>query len=101
VVASRIPATASSTCTTTWTAGNWPAHPAVAAGLGVTAVELMPVHQFISERPLAAAGRSNYWGYNTIAFLAPHNRYSSSSEPHGQVTEFKSMVKSLHGRASR
>ena len=64
--------------------------------LGVTAVELMPVHQFISERQLAAGGRSNYWGYNTIAFLAPHNGYSSSAEPHGQVTEFKSMVKALH-----
>ena len=64
--------------------------------LGVTAVELMPVHQFISERRLAADGRSNYWGYNTIAFLAPHNGYSSSTEPHGQVTEFKSMVKALH-----
>jgi isoamylase len=60
--------------------------------LGVTAVELMPVHQFISERRLAAGGRSNYWGYNTIAFLAPHNGYSSSTEPHGQVTEFKSMA---------
>ena len=64
--------------------------------LGVTAVELMPVHQFISERRLAAGGRSNYWGYNTIAFFAPHNGYSSSTEPHGQVTEFKSMVKTLH-----
>src|SRR5450631_161710 len=64
--------------------------------LGVTAVELMPVHQFISERRLAASGRSNYWGYNTIAFLAPHNGYSSSTEPHGQVTEFKSMIKTLH-----
>jgi len=64
--------------------------------LGVTAVELMPVHQFISERRLAVGGRSNYWGYNTIAFLAPHNGYSSSTEPHGQVSEFKSMVKTLH-----
>ena len=64
--------------------------------LGVTAIELMPVHQFVSERELAAGGRANYWGYNTIAFLAPHNAYSSSTEPHGQVAEFKSMVKALH-----
>jgi len=64
--------------------------------LGVTAVELMPVHQFISGRRPAAGARANYWGYNTIAFLAPHNGYSSSAEAHGQVTEFKSMVKSLH-----
>ena len=64
--------------------------------LGVTAVNLMPVHQFISERELAAAGRTNYWGYNTIAFLAPHNGYSSSAEPDGQVAEFKLMVKTLH-----
>jgi glycogen operon protein len=64
--------------------------------LGVTAVELMPVHEFISEQQLAAGGRSNYWGYNTIGFLAPHNGYSSSTEPHGHVTEFTSMVKALH-----
>ena len=64
--------------------------------LGVTAVELMPVHQFISERALTAGGRANYWGYNTIGFLAPHNAYSSSAEPDGQVSEFKSMVKALH-----
>ena len=62
----------------------------------MTAVELMPVHQFISERRLAAQARSNYWGYNTIASFAAHNVYSSSTEPHGQVTEFKSMVKALH-----
>jgi isoamylase len=64
--------------------------------LGVTGVKLMPVHQFVSERELVAGGRTNYWGYNTIAFLAPHNAYSSSTEPHGQVAEFKSMVKALH-----
>ena len=64
--------------------------------LGVTAVELMPVHQFVSERRLPDGGWSNYWGYNTIGFLAPHNGYSSAAEPHGQVTEFKSMVKALH-----
>ena len=64
--------------------------------LGVTAVKLMPVHQFVPEPELAARGLTNYWGYNTIAFLAPHNGYSSSTEPHGQVAEFKSMVKALH-----
>src|SRR6266567_1097719 len=75
------------------------AHPAVLghlARLGVTAVELMPVHQFVSERPLAARGLANYWGYNTIAFLAPHNRYSSAAGPDSQVAEFKAMVKALH-----
>jgi isoamylase len=66
--------------------------------LGVTAIELMPVHQFVPEQRLAERGLTNYWGYNTIGFLAPHNAYSSSStaEPHGQVAEFKAMVKALH-----
>jgi isoamylase len=60
--------------------------------VGVTAVELMPVHQFVPEQALAARNLANYWGYNTIAFLAPHNRYAHS-EP---VREFKEMVKALH-----
>ncbi len=64
--------------------------------LGVTAIELMPVHQSVPEHELAERGLTNYWGYNTIGFLAPHNAYSSSAEPHGQVAEFKSMVKALH-----
>jgi isoamylase len=64
--------------------------------LGVTAVELMPVHQHVTEGPVKARGLTNYWGYNTIAFLAPHNSYSRAAEPHGQVAEFKSMVKALH-----
>src|SRR6266581_5261068 len=75
------------------------AHPAVIehlTRLGVTAVELMPVHQYVSERPLADRGLTNYWGYNTIAFLAPHNRYASGARPDGQVAEFKAMVKALH-----
>jgi isoamylase len=75
------------------------AHPAVIdhlTRLGVTAVELMPVHQSVSEPALARRGLSNYWGYNTIAFLAPDNRYSSSAAPYGQVAEFKAMVKALH-----
>jgi isoamylase len=64
--------------------------------LGITAIELMPVHQSVPEQPLTARGLTNYWGYNTIGFFAPHNGYSSSPEPHGQVAEFKSMVKALH-----
>ncbi|MGO9078745.1 MAG: glycogen debranching protein, partial [Streptosporangiaceae bacterium] len=64
--------------------------------LGVTAVELMPVHQFVSEQVLAGRGLANYWGYNTIAFFAPHNTYASSASAHGQVAEFKAMVKALH-----
>src|SRR5215469_5698185 len=64
--------------------------------LGVTAIELMPVHQSVPEHELTQRGLTNYWGYNTIGFLAPHNTYSSSAEPHGQVAEFKSMVKALH-----
>jgi isoamylase len=64
--------------------------------LGVTAIELMPVHQSVPEHQLTQRGLTNYWGYNTIGFLAPHNGYSQSAEPHGQVAEFKSMVKALH-----
>jgi glycogen operon protein len=59
-------------------------------------VELMPVHQFVPEHDLTERGLTNYWGYNTIAFLAPHNGYSSASAPGGQVGEFKAMVKALH-----
>src|SRR6202451_3758487 len=75
------------------------AHPAVIAHLqrlGVTALELMPVHQFVSEQSLAERGLGNYWGYNTIGFLAPHNRYSSAGQRGEQVSEFKAMVKALH-----
>jgi isoamylase len=64
--------------------------------LGVTAIELMPVHQSVPEQQLSQRGLTNYWGYNTIGFFAPHNRYSQAAEPHGQVAEFKSMVKALH-----
>ena len=64
--------------------------------LGITAIELMPVHQSVPERELATRGLTNYWGYNTIGFLAPHNGYASAAEPHGHVAEFKSMVKALH-----
>ncbi|HEY8371328.1 MAG TPA: glycogen debranching protein GlgX, partial [Pseudonocardiaceae bacterium] len=64
--------------------------------LGVTAVELMPVHQFVPEHALVARGLTNYWGYNTIGFLAPHNAYSSSGQLGEQVLEFKAMVRALH-----
>jgi len=75
------------------------AHPAVISHLhelGVTAVELMPVHQFVPEGVLARLGLSNYWGYNTIGFFAPHNAYAASSTRGEQVPEFKSMVRALH-----
>lgn len=65
-------------------------------GLGVTAVELMPVHHFISEHTVAQRGLTNYWGYNTLAFLAPHGPYSSVGDSGGQVHEFKMMVKKFH-----
>ena len=64
--------------------------------LGVTAVELMPVHQFINDRVLVERGLTNYWGYNSIAFHAPHNGYSASGDRGQQVTEFKEMVKAFH-----
>ena len=65
-------------------------------GLGVTAIELMPVHQFVQDTTLQSQGLTNYWGYNTIGFLAPHAAYSSSGSRGQQVSEFKSMVKALH-----
>jgi glycogen operon protein len=64
--------------------------------LGVTAIELMPVHQFVNDSTLLEKGLSNYWGYNTIGFLAPHNVYSSSGQRGQQVLEFKAMVRELH-----
>ena len=64
--------------------------------LGVTAIELMPIHQFVNDSFLQEKGLSNYWGYNTIGFFAPHNAYSSSGERGEQVNEFKSMVKAYH-----
>ena len=64
--------------------------------LGITAVELMPVHHFIADRHLVEKGLTNYWGYNTIGFFAPEVRYSSSGVLGEQVTEFKNMVKELH-----
>ncbi len=64
--------------------------------LGVTAVELLPVHHFVSEPHLLRRGLTNYWGYNTLGFFAPHAGYSASGSGGGQVTEFKTMVKALH-----
>jgi isoamylase len=75
------------------------AHPAMIdhlQRLGITAVELMPVHQYVPEHSLIAHGLTNYWGYNTISFFAPHNGYSSAGELGEQVLEFKAMVKDLH-----
>jgi isoamylase len=75
------------------------AHPAIIeylGDLGVTAVELMPVHQFVHDAHLIERGLRNYWGYNSIGFLAPHNEYSSSSQRGEQVAEFKAMVRALH-----
>ncbi len=66
--------------------------------LGVTAVELLPVHQFVSDKILEDKGLSNYWGYNTIGFFAPDVRYSSSGTRGEQVREFKEMVRAFHRR---
>ncbi len=74
------------------------AHPSIIdhlTTLGVTAIELMPVHQYVQDTSLQGKGLTNYWGYNTIGFLAPHNGYSRG-RPGEQVTEFKAMVKALH-----
>jgi glycogen operon protein len=64
--------------------------------VGVTAIELMPVHQFVHDKHLVDRNMRNYWGYNTIGFFAPHNGYSSSGHNGQQVQEFKAMVKALH-----
>ncbi|WHT21802.1 glycogen debranching protein GlgX [Crossiella sp. CA-258035] len=64
--------------------------------LGVTAVELMPVHQFITDHHLAERGLTNYWGYNTVAFFAPHDGYAAITSQGNQVQEFKAMVRALH-----
>ncbi|TQF73650.1 glycogen debranching protein GlgX [Rhodococcus spelaei] len=75
------------------------AHPAVIdhlTALGVTAIELMPVHQFLHDQILIDQGLRNYWGYNTFGFLAPHGEYSSAAKASGAVAEFKAMVRSFH-----
>jgi len=75
------------------------AHPAIIEhllSLGVTAVELMPVHQFVHDGHLLDRGLRNYWGYNTIGFFAPHNGYRTAGGPGAEVQEFKAMVRDLH-----
>ncbi len=64
--------------------------------LGVTAIELMPVHQFVQDNTLLDRGQRNYWGYNTIGFFAPHSEYSAYGDRGQQVQEFKAMVKAMH-----
>lgn len=74
-------------------------HPAMIdylESLGVTAVELQPVHQYVDEHALVQRGLRNYWGYNPIAYFAPHQSYISEPDPQAQVLEFKQMVKNLH-----
>ncbi len=75
------------------------AHPAAIEhllSLGVTSVELLPVHQFVTEPHLANRGLTNYWGYNSLGYFAPDARYAASGDTGGQVTEFREMVAALH-----
>ena len=75
------------------------AHPVIIQylkNLGITAIELMPVHHFVNDGFLRAKNLTNYWGYNTIGFFAPDIKYSNSGNLGGQVNEFKTMVKELH-----
>ena len=75
------------------------AHPAIIdhlTKLGINAIELMPVHQFIDDPVLQEKGLSNYWGYNTIGYFAPHNAYASTGQTGEQVGEFKAMVRTFH-----
>jgi isoamylase len=75
------------------------AHPAAIEHLqrlGVTAVELLPVHEFVHDAQLVARGLRNYWGYQSIGYFAPHNGYSSAGDAGGQVDEFRRMVRALH-----
>ncbi|MBP3087930.1 glycogen debranching enzyme GlgX [Corynebacterium sp. sy017] len=75
------------------------AHPAIIhylQDLGVTAIELMPVHQFLHDDRLRDLGLRNYWGYNTFGFFAPHADYAASQKAGGAVSEFKSMVRTMH-----
>ncbi len=75
------------------------AHPAAIAhlkNLGVTAVELLPVHEFADDGFLEDKALRNYWGYSTLGYFAPEQRYASRRAPGGQVAEFKAMVKALH-----
>ena len=74
-------------------------HPSVTSylkSLGVTSLQLLPVHQHLDDQFLLDKGLTNYWGYNTIGFFALHNEYAAARDPEGQVREFKEMVKALH-----
>ncbi|MFZ4374405.1 MAG: glycogen debranching enzyme, partial [Mycobacterium sp.] len=75
------------------------AHPAIIdhlKSLNVTAIELMPIQEFMHDKRLLALGLRNYWGYNTFGFLAPHYQYAASHQAGAAVAEFKSMVRSFH-----
>jgi isoamylase len=75
------------------------AHPAIIdhlKSLNVTAIELMPVHQFLHDSRLLDLGLRNYWGYNTFGFFAPHSQYAANPQAGGAVPEFKSMVRAFH-----
>lgn len=75
------------------------AHPKVVdylKDLGVTAVELMPIHTFLHDHHLEEKGLKNYWGYNSVCYFTPHNEYAADKRPNGEVAEFKHMVKALH-----
>lgn len=75
------------------------AHPAMLdhfTSLGITSVELLPVHHFVNDHHLIEKGLTNYWGYNSIAYFAPHAAYASTERPGEQVQEFKQMVRELH-----
>ena len=75
------------------------AHPSVISylqDLGVTSVELMPVHQFLQDDRLRDLGLRNYWGYNTFGFFAPHQDYAAGDHPGDAVAEFKGMVRAYH-----
>jgi isoamylase len=75
------------------------AHPVIIdylKSLNVTAIELMPVHQFLHDHRLLKMGLRNYWGYNTFGFFAPHNQYAANRQPGGAVAEFKTIVRTLH-----
>jgi isoamylase len=64
--------------------------------LGITAIELLPVHQFVQDSTLVDKGLRNYWGYNSIGYLAPHNEYAASGQCGEQVQEFKHLVRTMH-----
>jgi isoamylase len=75
------------------------AHPVIIEhlkSLNVTAIELMPVHQFMNDKRLLELGLRNYWGYNTFGFFAPHHQYAANKHAGGEVGEFKNMVRSFH-----